>query len=140
MRSLLAPLTFDSFILFFLSPSFPLLLIFLVTRTLQSSDCERLATMYLSMKHYLAAAVASHCILLHTLQFFEFLRINPDNFFVSFLHLQNTMHNFINLWTLQAYWLFLYLSFHNLNVYIMTTQPVYMLYLHLITNCGYLLT
>jgi len=71
MRRLLAPLTFDSFILFFPFPSVPLFLIFLVTRILQFSACERLATMYLSMKHYLAAAVGSHCILLHRLHFFE---------------------------------------------------------------------
>jgi hypothetical protein len=139
MRSLLAPLTFNSSILFFLFSSVSLILIFLVTRILQCSACERPATMYLSMKHYLAAAVASHSILLHRLHFFEYFRINPNKTFASFLHLQNAMHKFINLWNLQAYWLFLYFSFQNLNFYITTTQPDYMSYLDPITNGAYLL-
>ena len=139
MRSLLAPLTFDFLILFFLFPSVPLLLIFLVTRILQCSACERSATMYLSMKHYLGAAVAPYCILLYTLHFFEYFSINPNKIFDPFLHLQNTMHIFINLWNLRAYWLFLYLSFQNLNFYIMTTQPDYMFCSDRITNNAYLL-
>jgi hypothetical protein len=84
MGSLLAPLTFVSFILFFLFPTFPLL-IFLVTRILQCSTYERSATMYLSMKRYLAAAVASHSILLYTrLHFYDYFRIKPNKIFASF--------------------------------------------------------
>jgi len=76
MRSLLAPLTLDSFILFFLFPSVPIIPNFLVTRILHCSACEKPATMYLSTKHYFAAAVASHCILLYRSHYFEYFRIN----------------------------------------------------------------
>jgi hypothetical protein len=81
MGSLLAPLTFESFILFFPFPSVPVLLNFLVTRILQYSACERPATMYLSMKHYLAAAVAFHSIILCRLHFFEYFRTNANKIF-----------------------------------------------------------
>jgi hypothetical protein len=97
MRSLLAPLTFDSLILFFLFSSVSFILIFLVTRILQCSDCERPATTYLNTKHYLASAVFSHCILLYKLHFFEYFRINSNKIFECVLNLQNIVHNFIKL-------------------------------------------
>jgi hypothetical protein len=91
MRRLLAQLTLESFIFFLLLPSVPPLSHFLVTRILHCSACERPASMYLSMKHYLAAAVASQYILLYRLHFFKYFRINPNKIFASFLHLKNKM-------------------------------------------------